>query len=245
MRTQAPPQQTTGPRYPLMERPVVAVALALVAGLLNAWTFGQAQTFATVQSGNIVSVGYALVSGDLARAQAALISIVAFGLGAFVCAVFLAFLARRRAFYSAAVLVIEAILLIALVVASLIWSLPAVWMAFGISIIAGIQGNAFHREAGMLYGNIAVTFVLQNVGGMLGRGATKRVFDDGEPHVRRAAQYAVVLIGFAAGGGIGFAADELWTMTSLTLAATILLAIALTASVTRSSIDPGQNNPTP
>ena len=36
--------------FPLMEMPGIAFLLAVSAGLLNAWTFAHAKTFATVQS---------------------------------------------------------------------------------------------------------------------------------------------------------------------------------------------------
>jgi uncharacterized membrane protein YoaK (UPF0700 family) len=61
-RTTTRPSQVT--RFPLMERPVVGVLLSLIAGLLNAWSLTTTGTFATVQSGNIVTAGYRLAEGD-------------------------------------------------------------------------------------------------------------------------------------------------------------------------------------
>ena len=61
--------------------------LAFVAGLMNAWTLHHAQTFATVQSGNVVQSGYRLVQGDWSGFTFALASVIAFGLGSALCGV--------------------------------------------------------------------------------------------------------------------------------------------------------------
>ncbi|WP_431863235.1 DUF1275 family protein [Microbacterium algeriense] len=74
--------------YPLLESVPASAGLALTSSLLDAWTFGQVGTFATVQSGNLLPVGYFAADGDAPRVVTAMASILAFVLGAFVCSLY-------------------------------------------------------------------------------------------------------------------------------------------------------------
>lgn len=229
---------------PLMERPAAASLLAAVAGLMNAWTFQRAGSFATVQSGNIVSAGYFAAGGDGRRLGTVLMSIVAFAVGAAVCAVVVGLLSHAGRPYSPLILAAEAVLVAALVPLSQV--APALWVAVAVSAVAGVQGNAFHRDRGMLYGNTAVTFVLQSTASLLGRALIARKAGDGEPHLRPAGVYALVLLAFAGGGAGGFLADSVWPAASLAVAATLLATMGvLTALWRRGPVDPSQNAPTP
>lgn len=229
---------------PLMERPGTAAILASVAGLFNAWTFQNAGTFATVQSGNIVSAGYFTADGDWERVGAVLASILAFAVGAAACAITVGLLVHAGMPYSPLILAAEALAVAALVPLS--QSASAAAVAVAISCIAGVQGNAFHRDRGMLYGNTAVTFVLQSTASLLGRALIRRRANDGEPHVRPAGVYALVLVAFAGGGAVGFLADRLWSSGSLLLAAVILGILAVTAALSRRDfVDPGQGDSSP
>jgi uncharacterized membrane protein YoaK (UPF0700 family) len=221
---------TPARRYPLLETAPAAVALALVSGLLNAWTFGQVGTFATVQSGNLLSIGYFLADGNDGRVLLAATSVLVFAFGAFVCSIYVLWRAREDKPYSAEVLVFELVIVALLAVLTATTGISPWAVAWTVSFIAGVQGNAFHRETGMLYGNIAVTSVVQMAG---------------EAHMRPARAYVVVLIAFVVGGGTGFGIDELWAGASLAAAAAVLLILFIAASSARGPIDPTQNNPTP
>ena len=223
---------------PLMERPLVAASLAGVAGLLNAWTFQHAGTFATVQSGNIVSAGYFAAGGDWERVGAALSSIVGFAVGAAVCAIAVGLLSRRNRPYSLWILGSEAVVVMLLIPLS--QTGPASWVAVAVSAVAGAQGSAFHRDRGMLYGNTAVTFVLQSTAGLLGRALISGRAE-GEQHLRPAGVYALVLAAFAGGGAAGFLAGRLWSSGPLMTAGAILAALAVTTIVyPRGAVDPDQ-----
>lgn len=229
---------------PLMELPAAASVLAAVAGLMNAWTFQNAGSFATVQSGNIVSAGYFAASGDADRLGSVAASIIAFAVGAAACAVAIGLRSRAGRSYAPRILAAEAVMVLALVPIS--QAAPALWVAVAVSAVAGAQGNAFHRERGMLYGNTAVTFVLQSTASLLGRALIARRADDGEPHLRPAGAYALVLLAFACGGAGGFLVDRLWSSASLLLAGAVLTTLAvLTALWRRGPVDPRQNAPTP
>lgn len=220
--------------FPLMEQPAVAATLASVAGLLNAWSFTHAGTFATVQSGNLVTAGYSLASGDTARAAAAVASILAFGLGAAADAIAIALLSRRRHVYSVAVLVAHAVVLSLVAISMITGWLPVIWGVLIVSFVAGSQGNAFHREHGMLYGNIAVTFVIQSVFSLVAQSVVS-------PETRRAALssagiYGVVLIAFATGGGVGYVAESAIPQGALWVAVAVTVALALAAARERARI---------
>lgn len=232
-------------KFPLLETAPAAVTLALVAGLLNAWTLGQVGTFATVQSGNLVSIGYFLAGADPSRAWSAVVSVLAFAVGAFLCSIYVLWRAREQRPYSAEVLFLEIVLLVALTVVTLISGAHPWWIAWTISFLAGVQGNAFHRETGMLYGNVAVTFVVQMAASLTGRAVGRKIADDGQPHLRPAGAYLLVLLAFAGGGGAGFALNMLWHSASMLVAALALAALFVAASVARGAVDPSQNAPTP
>ena len=230
---------------PLMERPALAALLALVAGLLNAWTLAEAGSFATVQSGNIVSAGYYLVGGDWNALGRVCLSIFAFAAGAFACGVAVAFADRRRASYTPWILCVESALL---VFASLLFvpgGVDVMLVAAVLSFVAGMQGNAFHRDSGMLYGNVAVTFVLQAASASLARATMRPVFDDGERHIRPAAVYGLVLVGFAAGGAAGFLLNLWVPVGSIAAAAAGTAALAFAVAGRRVNVDPSQNVPSP
>ncbi|MGV2902247.1 YoaK family protein [Microbacterium sp. AGC62] len=232
-------------RYPLLETVPASTALALVSGLLNAWTFGQVGTFATVQSGNLLSIGYFLADGNLSRVILAATSVVVFACGAFACSIYVLWRQRLNRTYSAEILLFELaiITVLAILVATVDVSPWAV--AWTVSFVAGVQGNAFHREDGMLYGNIAVTSVVQMAASLVGRAAGARIFDDGQPHMRPAGAYLVVLVAFLLGGGAGFSVDQVISGASLGAAATVILVLLICAARTRGPVDPSQNNPTP
>ena len=77
---------------------LVAIALATVAGgATDAWVYlAHGRVFANAQSGNIVLVGVALASGDVARAAMRLPSLLAFVIGALASRLSGQFLKRNR-----------------------------------------------------------------------------------------------------------------------------------------------------
>ena len=243
--SQAATDATESARYPLLERIPSAATLALVAGLLNAWTFANAQAFATVQSGNIVTVGYEMFAGNWSRVADVSVAIFCFAAGAFLCQLFILLMARRRRPYSGPVLIIEVAALVLLGVLAATGTAGPVVLVWAVSFLAGVQGNAFHRETGMVYGNVAVTFVLQNVGSLLARAAGNKIATDHQPHVRPAGAYLAVLIAFALGGGIGFAIDQLWRDAAFFVSAAVLAVFAVVAITYRGQEDPSGAAPTP
>ncbi|WP_460772650.1 YoaK family protein [Microbacterium sp. GXF7504] len=238
---------TTVRVFPFMERPGIGALLALTAGTLNAWSLAATGTFATVQSGNLVVAGFAAAGGDLARLAMVSTSILCFGLGAALNAVLVTLLLRAGRSYSPAVLFGQAAVLLVIAVLAATQALPATVLVFGVSFVAGSQGNAFHRDHGMLYGNVAVTFVVQSFFSLLGRILVPASPEGRRTDLRSLGIYGGVLVAFAAGAGLGFGAQALLPAGALWLG--MLLTAALGGAALRRAgrvpVDPSQNAPTP
>ena len=227
-------------RFPLMEEPFIGFLLAFLAGLLNAWTFGHAGTFATVQSGNVVSSGYYLVDGDWERFTPAIVSVLCFGVGSALSGILMtAFLRSGRSFTPAMLFAIFGLLVLLTLLAALTDTDPR-WIAFAVSFVAGGVGNAFHKNHGMLYGAVAVTFVVQMAFNFLMQSALSKKGINGEPNLFWSGVFFLVLLGFCAGGGLGYLADRWFDGASMAFAALLALVLAIVA-LTR----PRDPDPTP
>ncbi|MBN0038889.1 DUF1275 domain-containing protein [Cellulosimicrobium cellulans] len=215
--------RTTG--FPLMELPFVGFLLAIMAGAMNAWTLANASTFSTVQSGNVVSLGYWLVQGNWDKLWFPALSVLAFGLGSALCGILMTSFLRSGRTFTVAVLVAQMLLLVLFGVLALTLvgegsgneaaldltadhSLTAHWIAIGISFVAGAQGNAFHKNHGMLYGNIAVTSVVQMAFNFLMQSAFTKQGPNGETNIKWAGIFFLTILGFSGGAAIGFWADQ-------------------------------------
>lgn len=225
--------------FPLMEMPSIAFLLAVSAGLLNAWTFGQAKTFATVQSGNVIQLGYQLVAGDWPKFFFAASSVLAFGLGSFFAGGLIAVALRKHTRYSPAIQSV----LIALLGLSVVFiatdALRPEYVAMIISFAAGMQGNGFHKIKGMLYGNVAVTLVVQLAFNYLMQSFFSRTAADGSSNLYNSGLYFLVLLGFAGGGAAGFGLDLLWS--GLSIIGAMLVTLALMGAAVTDRADPDEN----
>lgn len=192
------------PPLPFMEWPVIGVAMAAIAGLMNAFTLIFAGTFATVQSGNVASSGIYLATHDGPKWVFAIVSVFAFGLGSFTCGLVMTAMKKRGHQFSVAVLIglgaISAVLSL-LVIASLVVDYH--WIAYGVSFTAGAMGNAYHKDNNALYGAVAVTFVVQMSFNFLAQSFFKRKGIEGQSNLKWAAIFFSVLLGFAGGGMLG------------------------------------------
>ena len=222
-----------------MEDRTVGFMLAFMAGLLNAWTLAHAQTFATVQSGNVIQSGYRLVQGDWPGFVFAFGSVIAFGLGSALCGVLMTTMLRRGKVFTPVVLWFEVIALVGLAVASRMGAIDPHVVAYAVSFVAGAQGNAFHKNHGMLYGAVAVTFVVQMAFNFLVQALFKKEGVNGEPNMMWAGIFFSVLLGFAGGGAIGFFVDaNVLDHASMFLAAAVALGIAVLAMNRPRTADP-------
>lgn len=222
---------------PLMERTFVAFWLALAAGSMDGFTFITANTFSTVQSGNIVQIGVWIANDDMTRLLEVSLAILAFGLGVMAMATVLKVAASRGGATSFHVLFLEAILLLLLGLSYVGGSLSPIHLAYAVSFIAGMQGGAFHRVDNMPFGDVAETLNVR----LAFRHLAHWLFGEGKENLGKARIYFFMLIGFATGGIVGaFGADRidqhaLW-VPGLILGS--LGAIAFIESRQRVEIDP-------
>lgn len=208
---------------PLMEWPVVALLLALTGGILSGFTYATVRLFSTVQSGNVVLAGYALDSGANTQWRNAVLAIACFGFGSAFTALLQNLMTERNVDYSQIVLTIEAVILVTLGSAFMWDRWSPLTYAFIVSFLAGMQGNAFHRVDGFLYGNIAVTLVVQQAFNHLVHAA----FANRRTHLTQSGIFFLVLIAFASGGFLGAWGTRRYESHILWLAAVILAALAL------------------
>lgn len=184
---------------PLMDRPLVAILLSISSGILAGFTYATVRLYSTVQSGNVVQVGYALESGASAPWRNAVIAIACFGFGSALTALLQNLMANFEVDYSGVILTFEAILLLVMGF-TFVWDVTSpLTYAYIVSLLAGMQGNAFHRVDGFLYGNVAVTLVVQQAFNHLIQAA----FGSRRSHLLQSRIFFLVLFGFSTGGYIG------------------------------------------
>ncbi|WRS31059.1 YoaK family protein [Actinomycetaceae bacterium MB13-C1-2] len=220
-----------------MEQPGIASVLAVGAGLLNAWAFANAQTFATVQSGNVIQMGYQLVAGDWSKLLFATGAVIAFGLGSFFAGAIIAVAMRKSVRYTPFLQVaLIAVMFLALTMV-MTGALRPEHIAWIISFAAGMQGNGFHKVKGMSYGNVAVTLALQLAFNYLMQSFFSKKDANGASNLRNAGIYFLVILGFAGGGAIGFGLDKLWNGLSIVGAIAITFGLLIAAIRDRSNPD--------
>lgn len=239
-----------------MELPFIGFVFAFMAGTMNAWSLANASTFSTVQSGNVVSVGYYLVQKEWDKLAFPFGAVLSFGLGSAACGVLMTVRRRQGRSFTGSVLTAKAIVLFVLGVLAITLvdtgqenggmldltvdhSAVAYGIAFGISFVAGAQGNAFHKNHGMLYGNIAVTFVVQMAFNFLVQSRFQKGEVNGASNLEWAGIYFLVLLGFAGGGAAGFLADAVLNGASIFIPAIIAAVLVVVSRRTHSRhIDP-------
>lgn len=197
---------------PLMEMPWMAAILAIAAGGFDGYTYSSHHMFCTFQSGNVIMFGWYLAQDGILFALPYLISIGAFGFGAF-SMVFVKYVNdKTEKNYTTRIIVFE-IVIIALILIAIntfwkehpeagLFKERNLYVAWILAYVAGMQGQAFHKIAGMLYGNIAETLNVQLAFAYLGEAS----FGDKKlkgSNRSKSWDYAMVLIGFAIGSGVG------------------------------------------
>lgn len=236
-----------------MERPSLGFLLAFMAGTMDAWTLHHASTFATVQSGNLISSGYYLIQGGPLGTEPEkfifpALSVLAFGIGSAVCGAVMTSLLRKHKVYTPWILLAHMLILLGLATVAILnaddISKVAPWIAYGVSFVAGSQGNAWHKTHGMLYGNVAITFVVQMAFNFAVQSLFSKKGIQGEPNLMWSGLFFLVLLGFASGAGVGFLANNLVGPGSLLLTVVLTGGIAVIAWRDRGKL-PAGIDPTP
>ncbi|MBV7391266.1 MULTISPECIES: YoaK family protein [Enterococcus] len=181
---------------PYMSFPIIAFLLAVAAGGMDGYTYFIGKVFSTVQSGNIILLGQTLATKNWSHFFTVAATILAFGIGAAITAV----IQREDSKdWSFKVLIIEIIILFLLSLNITTSNLSTMTICIIISFISGMQGNAFHKFGqDLVYGNVAVTLVVQNAFSYLMKGFFKQA-----GAFQKSALYSLILLGFGFGGWLG------------------------------------------
>lgn len=209
-------------RFPLMETPIIAFVLAIVAGSMDGYTYLMAKSFSTVMSGNIILLGQTLATKDLAKFTAIALIILCFGLGSSLTAIVQHYSLSKKKSWTAEILIIEAVILFFLGIKGINEAIGITYVCMSISFLAGMQGNAFHKIDGMLYGNVAVTLVVQLAFSYIAQALFGK-----KDAAKNAFLYFEVLVGFAIGALIGTFGSFYWADKSLWITGGILLLLGI------------------
>lgn len=184
-------------KYPFFEQPWIAFLLAVAAGSMDGYTFATAKTFATVETGNVVNFGYYLATGQMELWAHSAGCILAYGIGS----AFTALVQRAikntntKRVWSYWIIITEVIILVIFGIEAINQRFSPWHIAWIVSLMAGMQGNAFHKIDDMLYGNVAVTAVVQFAFNFLMRG-----FMGKKGSFRLSGLFFLTLLGLACGG---------------------------------------------
>lgn len=204
---------------PIMEKPQMAFYLAIIAGLMNGYTYHTAKLFSTVQSGNIILLGETIATKNWSHFYNILLTVLAFGVGSMFTA-FIEYVSQKqgRKNWTLAVIFLEALILLILASGLLADYFSITSVCITISFIAGMQGNGFHKIKGMLYGNVAVTLVVQ-----LGFSYLMQALQGSKGSFQKALLFFIVLLGFGMGGFLGTLATIQYAELALLLPAILLI----------------------
>ncbi len=204
---------------PLMEQPPMAFYLAVIAGLMNGYTYHAASVFSTVQSGNIILLGQTIATQNWGHFYNILFTVLAFGLGSMFTALIEGISQKQgKKNWTFTVIFLEALILVVLASGLLGNYLSISIICMVISFVAGMQGNGFHKIKGMLYGNVAVTLVVQ-----LGFSYLMQAIQGSKGAFQTSLLFFGVLLGFAFGGFVGTLATIQYAELSLLLPAILLI----------------------
>lgn len=214
------------PTYPVMELPWIAFFLAIAAGSMDGYTYFIGKAFSTVQSGNIILLGQTIATKNWAHFATIAATVLCFGLGAMITGIIEVLGIKKKKVWAFEILLLEAICLVALGFAPINGLFSAMALCMFISLLAGMQGNAFHKIDGMLYGNVAVTLVVQ-----LAFNYIIQAFAGAKDAWKNSWLYFSVLIGFGGGGLIGTVLTNAYGEKSLWFTAIVLVCIAFYSKV--------------
>lgn len=208
---------------PIMERPEIAFVLAIIAGLMNGYTYHVSKIFSTVQSGNIILLGETIATKNWPHFYAIMFTVLAFGVGSMLTAIVERIYRNKNSHsWTFVIIAIEALVLIILASGYFNNILSISTICIIISFVAGLQGNAFHKVKGMLYGNVAVTLVVQ-----LAFSNLMQAIQGDKGTWRKAVIFFSVLLGFGLGGYAGTLATIRFGEVALLLPAILLILLLI------------------
>ena len=189
---------------------------------MDGFTYFSAHTFSTVQSGNVIQVGYWIAKSDLTKVGDVALAILAFGAGAVTTVFIQEFWTKRGHAVSPFILLTEAAILAIIGVPFVGNNISTIEVAYIVSFVAGMQGNVsqVRRDARReRRGDVNVQLAFNYL--------ARALFGTPTANLRKGGVYALVMLGFAAGGVIGGLAANHTDVRALWVPAAILLALGI------------------
>jgi uncharacterized membrane protein YoaK (UPF0700 family) len=206
---------------------LLAAALALIAGFIDAYGMITYGVYVSFMSGNTTQTGYQTAEGAFGPASLSALAILFFVLGSFAATLLAQFTERhaRRLVYG-----VVAVALAAIVALTELGALPGGAAIASISFAMGIMNNALSRVGGQAVSVAFVTGALSRVGSSLALALRRAPLRDAQgpwdTHLRRALLLARLWLGFLVGALLSGAATPRYGASVLLAPALILAVLA-------------------
>ncbi|WP_162559891.1 DUF1275 domain-containing protein [Methylobacterium radiodurans] len=164
---------------------------------------------------------------------------LAFGIGSAVCGLLMTSMLRIGKVFNPAILLAICVMLIGLGLIARSGILELQYIAYGISFIAGVQRDAFHKVRGMLFGAVAVTSVVQIAFNFVAQSLFSTTGPKGKLNMSWAAIFFLTLLSFAGCGDIGYVSDQQFAGAAIFMPTAFALVIGLIALGEPRKLDPG------
>jgi uncharacterized membrane protein YoaK (UPF0700 family) len=206
---------------------LLAAALALIAGFIDAYGMITYGVYVSFMSGNTTQTGYQAAEGAFGPASLSALAILLFVVGSFAGTLLVEFAGRyaRRVLYC-----VVAVALAAIIGLTQFGALPGAGAIASISLAMGIMNNALSRVGAQAVSLTFVTGSLSRVGSSLALALRRAPLRDAQgpwdTHLRRALLLARVWVGFLVGAFLSGAATPRYGALVLAAPALILAALA-------------------
>jgi uncharacterized membrane protein YoaK (UPF0700 family) len=206
---------------------LLAAALALIAGFIDAYGMITYGVYVSFMSGNTTQAGYQTAEGAFGPASLSALAILFFVIGSFAGTLLVEFagLYARRVLYC-----VVAVALAAIIGLTQLGALLGAGAIASISLAMGIMNNALSRVGAQAVSLTFVTGSLSRVGSSLALALRRAPLRDAQgpwdTHLRRALLLARIWLGFLVGAFLSGAATPRYGALVLAAPALILAALA-------------------
>jgi uncharacterized membrane protein YoaK (UPF0700 family) len=207
---------------------LLAAALALIAGFIDAYGMITYGVYVSFMSGNTTQTGYQTAEGAFGPASLSALAILSFVVGSFAGTLLVEFAGRyaRRVLYC-----VVAVGLAAIIGLTQLGALPGAGAIASISFAMGIMNNALSRVGAQAVSLTFVTGSLSRVGSSLALALRRAPLRDAQgpwdTHLRRAMLLARIWLGFLVGALLSGAVTSRYGALVLSAPALILAVLAV------------------
>jgi uncharacterized membrane protein YoaK (UPF0700 family) len=216
------------PRAQARRAELLAGALALIAGFIDAYGMITYGVFVSFMSGNTTQTGYQAAEGAFGPASLSALAILFFVVGSFAGTLLVEFAGRyaRRVLYC-----VVAAALATIIGLTHLGALPGAGAIASISLAMGVMNNALSRVGAQAVSLTFVTGSLSRVGSSLALALRRAPLHDAEgpwdTHLRRALLLARLWLGFLVGALLSGAVTPRYGALVLLAPALILAVLAV------------------